>query len=115
MNLELGLKFLGIFLGVLARAVIPWLRKLREGKVRKFRRGYFYSALGSLILGFIVTLLIFPQFNVSSADGTTEALVKLFAIAFGFGFGWHAIVSEVAQWAGAFKESEPDRGGDKSE
>ena len=33
-----------------------------------------------------------------------EAAVKLFATAFGFGFGWHAIVDEVAKWAGAFKD-----------
>ena len=29
-----------------------------------------------------------------------------FAMAFGFGFGWHAIVDEVAKWAGAFKDIE---------
>ena len=108
MNLELVLKFLGIFFGVLARTLIPWLRKLKEGKVRRFRKGYVYSAIGSFILGFIITLLIFPQFNLSAQGEKTEALVKLFAIAFGFGFGWHAIVSEAAQWAGAFKESEPE-------
>lgn len=32
-----------------------------------------------------------------------ESYFKLCCPAFGFGFGWHAIVSEAAQWAGAFK------------
>jgi hypothetical protein len=27
---------------------------------------------------------------------------KLFCLAFGFGFGWNAIVLEAGQWAGAF-------------
>jgi hypothetical protein len=25
-------------------------------------------------------------------------------MAFGFGFGWHAIVDEIAKWAGAFRD-----------
>ena len=32
-----------------------------------------------------------------------------FAMAFGFGFGWHAIVDEVAKWAGAFKDADDDK------
>ena len=107
MTTELILKFLGIFLGVLARAIIPWLRKLREGKVRRFRKGYIYSAISSIILGFFITLLIFPQFvatGVGASAPSLESLLKLFCLAFGFGFGWHAIVSEAASWAGAFRE-----------
>jgi hypothetical protein len=110
MSYELGLKFSGIFLGVLARAIIPWLRKIRDGKARRFRKRYIYSALSSIILGFFITLLIFPQFAASGAAGSApslESLVKLFCLAFGFGFGWHGIVSEAASWTGAFKE--PDK------
>jgi len=33
-----------------------------------------------------------------------EAYIKLFSLAFGFGFGWNAIVAECAKWSGAFKE-----------
>ena len=36
-----------------------------------------------------------------------EASVRLFAMA--FGFGWHAIVHEVAKWAGAFKDGDKDK------
>ncbi len=114
MTTELILKFLGIFSGVLARAIIPWVRKLREGRAGRFKKRYVYSAIGSIILGFIITLLIFPQFAAPGEGApapTLEALIKLFCLAFGFGFGWHAIVSVAASWAGAFKdgESEPKR------
>ena len=108
MTAELILKFLGIFLGVLARAIVPWLRKLREGKAGRFQKRYVYSALSSLILGFFVTLLIFPQFaatGVGIPGPSLESLLKLFCLAFGFGFGWHGIVSETAHWAGAFREN----------
>ena len=99
----LALELCGIFLGVLARAFFPWVRKLRDGKVVHFSKRYLYSAIGSVIAGMIVTVLIFPKFDVAAAGEGAEAAVKLFATAFGFGFGWHAIVDEVAKWAGAFK------------
>ena len=43
-------------------------------------------------------------FEVTSIGQGPEAGVRLFAMAFGFGFGWHAIVDEVAKWARAFKD-----------
>ena len=100
------LELCGIFLGVLARVFFPWIRKLRSGKAVHFSKGYLYSAIGSVIAGMIVTVLIFPKFDVSSMGQGAETSVRLFAMAFGFGFGWHAIVDEVAKWAGAFKEKD---------
>lgn len=100
----LALELCGIFLGVFARAFFPWVRKLRSGKVFHLSKRYLYSAIGSVIAGMIVTLLIFPKFDVPSMGQGTESAVRLFAMAFGFGFGWHAIVDEVAKWAGAFKD-----------
>ena len=102
----LALERSGIFLGVLARAFFPWVRKLRSGKELHFGKRYLYSAIGSVIAGMIVTVLIFPKFEIAAAGQGAEAAVKLFATAFGFGFGWHAIVDEVAKWAGAFKDVE---------
>jgi formate/nitrite transporter FocA (FNT family) len=100
----LALELSGIFLGVLARAVFPWVRKLRSGKAAHFSKRYLYSAIGSVIAGMIVTILIFPKFDVPVTVQGADAGVRLFAVAFGFGFGWHAIVDEVAKWAGAFKD-----------
>ena len=96
--MELVLKLLGILFGVLARTLVPYLRKLKQGKVKKFWRGYWIQALASVTLGTITTLLIFPQFNITKPGVDIEASAKLFCLAFGFGFGCNGIVSELAKW-----------------
>ena len=113
MSLELIIKFLGILLGVLARTLLPWLRKLRGGRIQHFNKRYFYSALASFILGFILTLVIFPQFDVAGTAENFDAYFKLFCLAFGFGFGWNALLLEGGQWAGAFKDSSRENPQDK--
>jgi len=105
MSPDLIIKFLGILLGVLARSLLPWLRKLRAGRVRRFSRRYVYSAVASFIIGFIITLVIFPQFDAAKAAEGFDAYFKLFCLAFGFGFGWNALFLEGSQWAGAFADS----------
>lgn len=92
-------KFLGLLCGVLARTVLPWLRKVRDGRVRGFSRRYLYSALASLAIGLILTLVIFPQFEAGAGGGSFEAFFKLFALAFAFGFGWNALINEGGAWA----------------
>ena len=92
-------KFFGLLLGILARTILPWLRKVKEGKVRGFSRRYVYSALASLAIGLILTLIIFPKFEAGAGGETFEALFKLFCLAFGFGFGWNALINEGGAWA----------------
>ncbi len=103
--------FFGLFAGVLARTVLPWLRKVKEGKVRGFSRRYVYSALASLAIGLILTLTIFPKFEAGAGAETFEAFFKLFCLAFGFGFGWNALVNEGGAWAVKPESAgEPDPG-----
>lgn len=92
-------KFFGLLLGVLARTLLPWLRKVREGKVRGFSRRYVYSALAAAAIGLILSLTIFPRFEAGAAGQGFEDLFKLFCLAFGFGFGWNALVNEGGAWA----------------
>jgi len=99
MSTEFLVKLLGLLLGVLARTILPWLRKVKEGKVRGFSRRYVYSALASLALGLILTLAIFPRFDAGAEARTFEAFFKLFCLAFGFGFGWNALINEAGAWA----------------
>jgi len=94
-------RLIGIFAGVLARTLLPWLRKLREGRVRSFGRRYVVSALASFVLGLILTLVVFPRFEASAAGASFEEMFKLFCLAFGFGFGWDALVLEGQAWAGS--------------
>jgi len=107
---EFVVKVAGILLGVLTRTLLPWLRKLREGKVERFHPRYLVSAAGSFLLGIIITLLVFPQFAPPGGGGGFEAIFKLFCAAFGFGFGWNALVNEAGQWAGAFEPNEKKAG-----
>jgi len=102
--MELFLKLSGILLGVLARTLVPYLRKLRQGKIKEFKNGYWLSALASFILGIITTLLIFPEFNIAQPGNGVEASIKLFCFAFGFGFGWNSLVSEGAKWGEKVKK-----------
>ncbi len=102
--MELFLKLSGILLGVLSRTLVPYLRKLKQGKVKEFKNGYWLSALASFILGLITTLLIFPEFNIAQPGVGVEASIKLFCLAFGFGFGWNSLVSEGAKWGERVKK-----------
>lgn len=98
MPTDVLIKFSGLFLGVLARTLLPWLRKVRDGKVRRFARRYLLSALASLAIGLILTLVLFPRFEAGADGRTFEALFKLFTLAFAFGFGWNALVNEGGAW-----------------
>ena len=99
MSTEFLVKLFGLFFGVLARTVLPWLRKVREGRVRGFSRRYLYSALASAAFGLIVTLVLFPQLEGGPEGRTFEAFFKLFCLAFGFGFGFNALINEGGAWA----------------
>jgi hypothetical protein len=96
--MELILKLSGILLGVLARTLVPYLRKLKQGKITEFQNKYWLSAVASLGLGIITTILIFPKFEITQIGQGTEALVKLFCLAFGFGYAWNSVVSEGIKW-----------------
>jgi len=89
----------GIFIGVLTRVFLPWVRKLKKGKVKGFNKKYLYSAAGSIIFGLVVTLLVLPQFKL---PGDSTSWIESFAVAFGFGFGWHSIVDEAGKWGNVF-------------
>ena len=78
----LPIELSGIFLGVLACVLFPWVRKLRSGKAVHFGRRYLYSAIGSVIAGMIVTVLIFPKFDVGTPGQGVDAGIRLFAGAF---------------------------------
>ena len=107
MSLETILKLVGIFLGILARSLLPWLRKLREGKSGRFSRRYLTSAAASLLFGVIITLTLFPQLEASAPGRSLDDAFKLFCLAFGFGFGWNALILEGTQWAGSLAVSKP--------
>lgn len=113
MSTEFLVKFFGLLLGILARTLLPWLRKVKEGKVRGFSRRYVYSALASAAIGLILALTIFPRFEAGTAGRTFEEFFKLFCLAFGFGFGWNALVNEGGAWAAKSGRFDQTAGGEQ--
>jgi len=97
--MELTLKLAGILFGVLARTLVPYLRKMMAGKVDKFKKEYLATAVASFILSLIMTIIILPKFEFTQAGIGLEGTIKLFCTAFGFGFGWNSLVNEAIQWA----------------
>ena len=121
---EFLVKFFGVLSGVVARSLLPWLRKLRDNEIQSFDRRYLISAIASFIICFIITLLIFPHFTspegagswsapafsnpsassdspqtaIPSPNPSLEDYFKLFCLAFGFGFGFDGIIKEAGQW-----------------
>lgn len=86
--------FLGVFLGVLSRTVLPYLRKRKEaregGKELAFDIQYVQTALYSLVVSGIVTALIFPSYAVPSVP-----MPYVFCSSFAFGYSANDLVNEV--------------------
>lgn len=91
---QMWIALIGIFTGVLFRTLLPYLRKLKEaeqdGRELPFDLKYLYTALFSLLVSFIVTMLIFPAFVVPDV-----AVPYLFAMAFSFGYTSNGITNEI--------------------
>lgn len=97
--MEFILKLSGVWLGVLARLMIPYLRKLYQGKNLKFNLKYLRRTIASIVLGSIFTLLLFPKLNLAPQEVLNfESAFKLFCLCFGFGFGFNSILLEFSKW-----------------
>ncbi len=96
--MEFLIKLSGVFFGVLSRMLVPYIRKLKQKKIAKFNNHYLRIAFCSFTLSIIVTLLIFPQFSSHGSIIDLESGFKLFCIAFGFGFGFNSLISELSEW-----------------
>ncbi|MBN2407091.1 MAG: hypothetical protein JXJ19_05290 [Elusimicrobia bacterium] len=95
----MAIKLLGLFLGVFARTWIPYIRKLKQGKIKGFDKKFLKFALGSVILSGISVLLIIPQYKYSETEIIDFwTALKVFATAFAFGFGWNTVVNESIKW-----------------
>ncbi|TAN59304.1 hypothetical protein EPN16_07485 [bacterium] len=102
--MEFGIKICGVWLGIFARMMMPFLRKSYKGKPAKFNLKYLRITFTSLILSTIFTILIFPKLEISPDEILNlESGFKLFSLAFGFGFGFNSLIIEFSQW---FKKNE---------
>ena len=93
------LKLTGLFLGVLLRTWLPYIRKLKQGKIERFNKKYLTQALGAAAVAAIATLLLLPQYGVEFEPVFDFASgIKVFATAFAFGFGANTLINELLKW-----------------
>jgi len=97
--MEFAIRLFGIWLGVFARLMIPYLRKLYQGKALKFDPKYLRRTIAALILSTIFAIILFPRLDLLPAKVISfESNFKFFCLAFGFGFGFNSIIIEFGQW-----------------
>ncbi len=96
--MEFIVKLSGVWLGVFARLMIPYLRKLYQGKTLKFDAKYLRRTIASLVLSTIFTFILFPKIELTLEILSFESGFKLFCLCFGFGFGLNSIIIEFSQW-----------------
>ena len=89
-NMEISVVvFAAIFLGVLSRAFLPYLRKLIDGEKLVFQARY----LAIVIASFITVWTAFPTYS-PVLDGWMQTATA----AFTFGFGMQALYTEAYHW-----------------
>jgi hypothetical protein len=89
----------GLFAGVFTRSWLPFVRKLREGKIEGFQKKYLRQAAVSVFLAAVGVLLIVPAYRQESMPVTDFISgVQVFAAAFAFGFGSNSIINELMKW-----------------
>ncbi len=86
--------YIGVFVGVLMRTLLPYARKLKEAegdnKQLAFDIKYVGTAIFAVIVSFITATLIFPTFTIPE-----DLLGYIFITAFGFGYASNDIINEV--------------------
>jgi len=92
------LQVVGVFLGVLSRSSLPFLRKLYQGKIKTFKKKYLYQGIGAFFISLIISFLIFPQYSFKKEAFSALEVFKLFCISFTFGFGFNSLINEAGEW-----------------
>ena len=89
---------LGLLLGNIVAVILPYFRKLNEGKIEKFDIKYLYHSVGATVWQFIISIPLWLQWKAPS--GFTIVFAFIFAFAFGFGGkGFQAEVLKYVQRA----------------
>lgn len=97
--MEIVLKLGGLFLGVLARTWLPYIRKMKQGKIEKFEMKFLRQAIGSVVVAAIATLLLLPQYQGDPGPAIDcVSQIKVFAAAFAYGFGANTLLNELLKW-----------------
>lgn len=92
--------FIGLLVGVVCRVVSPYLRKIREKAIETFDFKFLYSAIATVILCLIVSILAFPLIVIPVLPNGLSLwfLFGVFATNFAVGWGANDIINEVLEW-----------------
>jgi len=96
--------FFGVFIGVLVRIYLPYIRKVYQGTVETFDNKYIISGLVGLVFALITTFLLGPEILIVPTD-TMTSLLKVFWLNWITGFGASSVVNELLAWGAPTKEA----------
>lgn len=82
--MDLLIIYFGMLVGLIVATVMPYLRKLHEGKIEEFELKYFKHLIITAIWQFATTLPIFLVWT-PPVDIVNNLLVVLLAFCYGFG------------------------------
>ncbi len=74
---------LGILIGNALSVIIPYFRKLNEGKIESFDIKYLYHAVSAAVWQSVISIPLWVEWE--SPSGVSWLLAFVVAIAFGFG------------------------------
>lgn len=89
---------LGVILGVLWRAIFPYLKAKAEAEKMgipvKFEIKYLYSTIISLVVTVVVVMMAVESFLIPD---TTQGLLTLFMAGFVYGLAFHSAANKVVE------------------
>ncbi|MFP4687532.1 MAG: hypothetical protein ACLFN5_05415 [bacterium] len=96
---ELTLIVSGLFLGVLARTALPFIRKMKQGKIKKFEYKFLIQGAGAAIIATIIVFIIYPYYEIDLPELLDfQTAFNIFTTSFAFGFASNTLVNEILEW-----------------
>jgi len=83
-----ALIFIGVFMGVFTRAIVPWMRKIHQGKINppRFDKKYAYSAIAAMT--WIFTMLVKAFYYLNPPENEYGAI---FVLLISYISGWYGL------------------------
>lgn len=83
--------WIGIIIGVFARIMLPYLRKLWTNDIKEFDIYYVWVAMVGLVVSLMVSMLIAPDMLINTGATFFELLTTNFTV----GFGSTSLINEI--------------------
>lgn len=97
--MEYFLIFIGLFLGVFMRTVLPFIRKMKQGKIKSFEYKYLIQGGGAFLFSFLAMVLLYPYFIYETPEVLNMlSRIDIFVSAFVFGFASNSLLNELLEW-----------------